>query len=68
MCVLMSTHTLQAAEEISNRIGIMAHGELLFNGTVDELRERYPGERQSLESLYLTMTEGSGQLSGERTS
>ena len=43
MCVLMSTHTLTAAEEISNRVGIMNHGQLLFDGTLDELRERFPG-------------------------
>ena len=27
MCVLMSTHTLTAAEEISSRVGIMNHGK-----------------------------------------
>ena len=42
MCVLMSTHTLTAAEEIANRVGIMSHGRLLFDGTVGKLRERFP--------------------------
>jgi ABC-2 type transport system ATP-binding protein len=57
MCVLMSTHTLGAAEEISHRVGIMSHGRLLFDGTVNELRERYPGQSLSLESMYLALTE-----------
>ena len=43
MCVLMSTHTLAAAEEISHRVGIMSHGKLMFDGTIDELRQRFPG-------------------------
>ncbi len=42
MCVLMSTHTLTAAEEIANRVGIMNHGKLLFDGTFETLRQRFP--------------------------
>jgi ABC-2 type transport system ATP-binding protein len=57
MCVLMSTHTLQAAEEISTRIGIMSHGRLMFEGTVEQLRERFPADMRSLESMYLAMTD-----------
>jgi ABC-2 type transport system ATP-binding protein len=64
MCVLMSTHTLQAAEEISNRVGIMSHGQLLFDGSVELLRERFPRGNQSLESMYLTMTEVNGDAPG----
>jgi ABC-2 type transport system ATP-binding protein len=60
MCILMSTHTLQAAEEISNRVGIMSHGNLLFDGTLDLLRERFPTERLTLESMYLALTEHNG--------
>jgi ABC-2 type transport system ATP-binding protein len=57
MCVLMSTHTLAAAEEISHRVGIMTHGKLIFDGTIGELRERFPARHQSLETMYLAMTE-----------
>src|SRR3954470_22925933 len=60
MCILMSTHTLTAAEEICNRVGIMAHGRLLFDGSLDTLRERFPVEKQSLETMYLALTEGNG--------
>jgi ABC-2 type transport system ATP-binding protein len=56
MCVLMSTHTLPAAEEISHRVGIMNHGKLVFDGTVSEMRERFAGRHQSLEAMYLAIT------------
>lgn len=53
--VLMSTHTLTAAEEIADRIGIMSQGELLFCGTMDELRQQQNDPSHSLESMYLSM-------------
>lgn len=57
MCVLMSTHTLAAAEEISHRVGIMSHGQLIYDGTIEELRTRFPNGHHSLEAMYLAMTE-----------
>jgi ABC-2 type transport system ATP-binding protein len=57
MCVLMSTHTLDAAEEISDRIGIMSHGRLVFDGSLSNLRSRFATGGRSLESMYLAMTE-----------
>jgi ABC-2 type transport system ATP-binding protein len=55
LCVFMSTHTLAAAEEIADRIGVMRQSKLLFVGTVNELRQLHPSTDQSLESLYLHM-------------
>jgi ABC-2 type transport system ATP-binding protein len=57
MCVFMSTHTLGAAEEISDRIGIMSRGRILFDGSIAELRSRCPNTPNSLEAMYLAMTE-----------
>jgi len=57
LCVLMSTHTLAVAEEIANRVGIMRHGQLLFDGTLDQLRGQFGLPQQSLESMYLAITE-----------
>ena len=54
--VFMSTHTLGVVEEIADRIGILDRGELLFLGTLDELKQRLPAEDASLERLYLEMT------------
>jgi ABC-2 type transport system ATP-binding protein len=61
MCVLMSTHTLAAAEEIASRVGIMNQGSLVFDGPLEVLRERFPVEKQSLESMYLAVTEPNGE-------
>jgi ABC-2 type transport system ATP-binding protein len=56
-CILMSTHTLSAAEEVADRIGVMHEGRLLFDGTLDELRGRVAGDEQSLEDLYLSLVQ-----------
>jgi ABC-2 type transport system ATP-binding protein len=67
MCVFMSTHTLAAAEEIAHRVGIMSHSRLLFDGTLAELRRRFPRQLLSLESMYLAMTEDNPQPAAEPT-
>lgn len=48
--VLFSTHGLDIAEKLCDRIGIMKDGKLVFVGTMDELRENETG---SLEEIYL---------------
>ena len=53
--VLISTHTLSAAEQVADRIGVMDNGQLLFNGTLDALRQRLEGVEGSLEDLYLAL-------------
>jgi ABC-2 type transport system ATP-binding protein len=53
--VLMSTHTLSIAEEISDRLSVMRFGELVFDGTVSQLRQDLPAAGESLESLYLAL-------------
>lgn len=51
--VLFSTHVLEVAQSLCDRIGILSKGELLFVGTMEELREAYQGE--NLEDIYLSM-------------
>ncbi|QDS99519.1 Daunorubicin/doxorubicin resistance ATP-binding protein DrrA [Adhaeretor mobilis] len=58
--VFMSTHTLNVAEEIADRIGVMKAGHKLFDGPVDELKSRMPDSSESLENLYLALMEGAG--------
>ena len=36
--IVMTTHILEVAERMANRIGIIAHGRLIAEGTLDELR------------------------------
>jgi ABC-2 type transport system ATP-binding protein len=52
--VFFSTHILEVAEKLCDRVGIIVNGRLIACGTLDELRSR-PGE--SLESLFLERTE-----------
>ncbi|MCE9556702.1 MAG: ABC transporter ATP-binding protein [Planctomycetes bacterium] len=56
--VFMSTHILSLAEEIGQRVGILNHGKLLFVGTLGELKQRMSRHDQSLEELFLQLTQG----------
>lgn len=55
--VFMSTHTLEVAEVVADRIGIINRGELIAVGTLDELRARAT-RQHSLEEIFLELTEG----------
>jgi len=60
--VFMSTHILEVAETMADRVGIIHHGKLLFQGSVPELREYQHGpESSSLEDLFLQLIEGHGR-------
>lgn len=66
--VFMSTHILEIAETMADRVGIIRRGRLLFQGTVPELRELQHGpEGTSLEDLFLQLTEASQEPSDERS-
>ena len=54
--IFMSTHTLEVAEAVADRIGIIHHGELLAVGTLAELRARLATE-QNLEEIFLRLTD-----------
>ena len=54
--VLFSTHVLEVAEKIVDRIGIIRKGELIFVGTINELKEKYNASEESLEELFLELT------------
>jgi hypothetical protein len=51
--VLFSTHVLEVAEQICDRLAILKKGELIFYGTVAELKAEHPD--QSLEAIYLNL-------------
>jgi ABC-2 type transport system ATP-binding protein len=54
--VILTTHILEVAERIADRIGIIQAGRLLAEGTLAELRER-AGEREgTLEDVFLELT------------
>lgn len=54
--VMMSTHTLEVAESLCDRIGIMARGQLKAVGTMDELRSESREDGEALESIFLRLT------------
>ena len=54
-CVLFSTHVLEVAEKLCDQVIIINHGRLLFVGTLEELKSKFPGE-QSLENIFLEIT------------
>lgn len=56
--VLMSTHTLEVAEGMCDRIAIIQHGRLAASGTMDELRRETASEGMTLERLFLKLTGG----------
>jgi len=55
LTVLLSTHTLDVAEELCDQVLLIHRGELLARGAAHELRAR-EGER--LEEVFLRLTEG----------
>lgn len=61
--VLFSTHVLDVAEKIVDRVGVIAHGELLFVGTVDEMREHFRSNG-SLEEMFLELTSDDSPFAG----
>ncbi|HET7790423.1 MAG TPA: ABC transporter ATP-binding protein [Gemmatimonadales bacterium] len=56
--VLMSTHTLEVAEAMCDRIAIIQHGKIVACGTMDELRRQTAAGNVSLEELFLKLTGG----------
>ncbi|MBE5940946.1 MAG: ABC transporter ATP-binding protein [Lachnospiraceae bacterium] len=52
--VLFSTHVLEVAEKLCDKVIIINHGKSLFYGTLDELTAKYPN--MDLEKIFLEMT------------
>ena len=53
--VIMTTHVLEVAERMADRIGVIAHGRLIAQGTLEELRELAGQGSTSLEDTFLTL-------------
>ena len=59
-CVFFSTHVLEVAEKLCDRLAIINQGSIVFTGTLDELKA-LRGRDASLESLFLELVEGGGE-------
>jgi ABC-2 type transport system ATP-binding protein len=55
--VILTTHILDVAERLADRIGIIDHGRLVAEGTLAELRQRAGTAQSSLEDLFLQLVE-----------
>lgn len=58
--VFFSTHVLEVAEKLCDRVGIIHKGKLVFVGTFQEMREKFK-ENTSLEELFLEITEDNNE-------
>ncbi len=56
--VLMSTHTLEVAETMCDRIAILHGGRIVASGNMSELQEQTSSEDLGLEDLFLKLTGG----------
>ena len=54
--VFFSTHVLEVAEKLCDRIGIINKGKLIFVGTYEEMKKQFK-DSNSLEDIFLKVTE-----------
>jgi len=57
-CIFMSTHILEIAESMCDRIGIIQDGKLLAVGNMEELRKLSRDDKGNLEEIFLQLTGG----------
>jgi len=62
--VFFSTHVMEVAERLCDRIGIINHGKLIFTGSLEELKKEHGSEGQSLEDIFLKLV-GSSVIESE---
>jgi ABC-2 type transport system ATP-binding protein len=59
--VFLSTHTLEVAEELCDRVAILHRGRVIAQGSMDEIRKQVgddPGRGEGLQELFLRLTGG----------
>ena len=59
VAILMSTHTLEVAQEMCDRISIILKGRIIAHGTVAELRAMAGTPNEELTPVFLKLTGGS---------
>jgi ABC-2 type transport system ATP-binding protein len=60
--VLLSTHIMEVAEGLVDRVGILDDGILVGIGTLSELRGQSQDEDETLENIFLRLTEEEGEV------
>ncbi len=59
--VFFSTHVLEVAEKLCDRVAIISHGVIVATGTVDELKEQAKSGNSTLEDVFIDIVGGSGE-------
>ena len=59
--IIMTTHILEVAERLADRIGIIARGKMIAEGTLDELRASVNANGATLETVFLDLTSQAGR-------
>jgi len=60
VAILMSTHTLEVAQEVCDRISIIQQGRIIASGSVAEVLQLAGGDDGQLTPVFLKLTGGSG--------
>lgn len=55
---LLTTHYMEEAEALSDRLAIMRDGKLLFSGTVEQTKEK--GGSEKFEEAFVNIVKGAG--------
>lgn len=55
--IFMSTHTLQVAQDICHRIGVIHRGRLIATGTPEDLMHQARQTEKDLEAVFIRLTE-----------
>jgi len=64
LTLLLTTHYLEEADQLAQRIAIVDGGRVVAAGTPEELKRTIPGGAASLDEVYLSVTGHSYQLEG----
>ncbi|MHA8138575.1 ABC transporter ATP-binding protein [Lactobacillaceae bacterium Scapto_B20] len=56
--ILMSTHVLDTAEKFCDRFVLIDDGQIKIEGTVDQIKAKYPNAGDSLNNIYLSLAKG----------
>ena len=59
--IILTTHILEVAERLADRIGIIQSGRLIAEGTLEELRAAAGDAQSSLEDVFLQLTQVTGE-------
>lgn len=62
-CVFFSTHVMEVAEKVCDRLAIINKGKIIFTGNLDDLRLLKSGQQNSLEELFLSLVDSTNGVS-----